>query len=326
MVGGITRLTHSGLSISEWKPITGSLPPLNEVEWNNEFQLYKTTPEFKIKNSHFNLTQFKSIYWWEYIHRTLGRVLGLLFLFPFLFLIRKNKLKKKLKQRLIILFLLGCLQASIGWLMVKSGLQKNPQVSHLRLATHLTMAFSIVAYILWIIFCLSHKHKSHHPIKIKMRLPMMVLLILFFLQIIYGALVAGLKAGYLFGTFPTMGDAWVDDSIFWAYRENGLSSLVNFAASVQFIHRVLGFLIFIIILWLFLKIIKLDNAPKRLRKMLYLLFFLILIQVVLGIATILMHVPTSLALTHQFTALICFAVLIYTLHICYYSKNYHSCH
>ncbi|HMT27831.1 MAG TPA: COX15/CtaA family protein, partial [Bacteroidia bacterium] len=207
VVGGITRLTGSGLSITKWDVVTGSIPPLNEESWNKEFLHYQETPQFKHINSHFGIEDFKQIYWWEYIHRLLGRVIGLVFLIPFLWFLFTKQLNRELIVKSLILFAMGGLQGFIGWYMVSSGLVDVPSVSHFRLALHLITAFATFGLTFWFAFelintvkiTLTGWHKTLYNL-------VRIIFTFTILQILYGAFVAGMKAGYIYNTWPLMGD------------------------------------------------------------------------------------------------------------------------
>ncbi|HJN63500.1 MAG TPA: COX15/CtaA family protein, partial [Flavobacteriales bacterium] len=193
VIGGITRLTHSGLSMVNWNLITGTILPLNEVQWQETFELYKTSPEYLKINSHFTLDEFKSIFFWEYLHRLIGRVLGLVFIIPFIYFLIKKKLTQKLKIQSTLLLLMGAMQGAIGWWMVKSGLVDRPDVSHYRLAIHLITAFLTCAYIVWIALPLIFSNNNAGNSKLfRLNIGLFILIVI---QIIYGAFVAGLDAG-----------------------------------------------------------------------------------------------------------------------------------
>ncbi|MGI8892455.1 MAG: COX15/CtaA family protein, partial [Bacteroidia bacterium] len=203
LVGGVTRLTGSGLSITEWNVLMGAVPPLNEHEWQITFAKYQQTPQYLKENYHFTLAEFKSIFWWEYIHRLLGRFIGIVFLIPFIFFLVKKWLPKPLILKLTLIFFLGGLQGFIGWYMVQSGLIDNPSVSHFRLALHLVTAFLTFGFTLWVALDIIYPGVRINASALKVPLIFSALVLL---QIIYGAFVAGLKAGFIYTTFPLMGD------------------------------------------------------------------------------------------------------------------------
>lgn len=228
VVGGITRLTGSGLSITRWDVVTGTIPPMNDSEWHKEFDHYKESPQFKEINAHFELSDFQQIYWWEYIHRLLGRLIGLVFIIPFIWFVATKQLTKPLIWKSLLLFAMGGLQGFIGWYMVKSGLVDVPSVSHFRLALHLMTAFITFGLTFWFAFELIHTKKFilRGWQRNLNRLSIFVF-ILVTLQIIYGAFVAGMKAGYIYNTWPFMGDKLIADSVFFAMSEFGWKAFVN---------------------------------------------------------------------------------------------------
>lgn len=304
IIGGITRLTQSGLSIVEWKPVTGTLPPLSDIAWQEEFNSYKQSPEFNAFNSDFELEDFKNIYWWEYLHRLLARLIGIVFLIPFVYFLFKKRFNKPLLRRVAVVPIIGALQGFIGWYMVKSGLVDNPHVSHFRLALHLSTAVLLMSYLYWII--LKEKMEIIGIISVKSQWVHRLLKLLFcliFIQIIYGAFTAGLKAGYLYNTFPKMSGSWFPSHLHENYTLNGLLSLVSYPATVQFIHRVLGTGIFI----LAISVSVLGNfSPlrKTQKRSIFGLTGLIFTQYLLGVLTLLYFVPVCIGVTHQAVAIL----------------------
>ena len=240
IVGGLTRLTDSGLSITEWEVIKGFFPPLSNSDWNNYFSLYKQIPEYKLQNFDMTLDEFKIIFWWEWAHRFLGRLIGLFFLIPLIYFSFKKGISQT--KSLFIIFILICFQGFLGWFMVKSGLVNRVDVSHFRLSMHLTTAFIILSLILWNIL----KYKNYSFINnhiIKYNLPL-IFLFTIFLQIIFGAFVSGMDAGKIYNTWPLMGNNYFpNDSIFLNLFDIGVFSDPSL---VQFIHRNLAYLILII--------------------------------------------------------------------------------
>ena len=310
IIGGITRLTHSGLSMVNWNLFMGVIPPLNEVQWQETFELYKTSPEYLKINSHFTLYEFKSIFFWEYLHRLIGRVLGLVFIIPFIYFLTKKKFTKKLKIQSFILFLMGALQGAIGWWMVKSGLVDRPDVSHYRLAIHLITAFLTCAYIIWVVLHLVSPNDSIGNSKL-FRLNI-VLFILIVIQIIYGAFVAGLDAGIGFNTWPKMREKWIADAVFsldpfWKNFTEG-------RFGVQFVHRTLALIIvvYILFVWIIGKNFILTKTQKGAITLSFLIVFL---QTVLGIFTLILEVPISLALIHQVVAFLLLLSVVYSLFV-----------
>lgn len=303
IIGGITRLTQSGLSMVDWKPLTGILPPLDDSEWNAEFDNYKKFPEYQILNSDFNLSDFKSIYWWEYIHRILGRFLGLVFIFPFAFFLARKAFNRVWLKRLLILFILGGFQGFLGWFMVKSGLIDNPAVSHYRLAAHLISAFGVFSYILWLILKIINPNISvESKLVKKLSLGMLSLLIL---QILYGAFVAGLKAGHIYNTYPKMGADFISHIIPSSFDKDGFISLIQEPSTVQFFHRHLPILLLIVILiMLFQSKTKIGQLSSKV--ILAAWFF----QFILGVLALLYNVPIFLGVVHQFGALIILSLMV----------------
>jgi cytochrome c oxidase assembly protein subunit 15 len=313
VVGGITRLTGSGLSITEWKVVTGTLPPLNDAQWIEEFEKYQQIPQFKEINSHFTLADFKFIYFWEYIHRLFGRLIGFVFLGGFLYFVYKGALKGKLLWQTAGMFLLGGIQGFLGWYMVSSGLTQNVYVSHLRLAIHLTFAFITFGYIFYIaltqLFPRKELEVERRNSKLKQQANLLLLMVT--LQIIYGAFVAGLKAGHIYTTWPGMNGSWTPDSISFAFEKNGISSLWNNPASVQFIHRNMAFLVTIMIILVAYQTLKNSFSLKASKDAALLLLSVVFLQVVLGIITLVMSVPVWLGVLHQAMAFFLFASVIY---------------
>jgi len=303
VIGGITRLTNSGLSMVNWKPVSGTLPPLNHQEWQDTFDAYKASPQFQKINSNFSLADFKKIFFWEYIHRLIGRVLGLVFFFPFLyFLFTKQLQSKKLIGQLLIIFFWGGFQGFLGWYMVKSGLVDNPHVSHYRLAIHLLNAFTLVAYIYWVALGLIYPKKENR-LTPKLKIPTLILLFLTLIQITYGAFTAGLKAGYLYPTYPKMGSAWLPQHAKDTFLTNGWQNLWHDPTLVQFTHRWIGFSVLIFVLYLFYKAAKIDLSRFQ-KQSLYIVLALISTQFTFGILTLLFHVPVTLGVLHQLFAVL----------------------
>jgi heme a synthase len=321
VIGGITRLTHSGLSIVAWKPISGIVPPLNLAEWNTEFNNYKTSPEYIKYNYHYSLEDFKSIFWWEFIHRFIGRVIGFIFLFPFLWFYFTKKLQdKKLRKHLIVIFLLGGLQGFIGWFMVKSGLVNRPSVSHYRLALHLSTALFLVAYILWtalpILSPISKKLNFHPKLYSKLK----IMLGLVSIQIVYGAFTAGLKAGYIYTTYPKMGPDWLPDTGIKAFQNLGFMAFFENPILVQFIHRWFAALVLFYFVKFYLSARKLGLSPIQTHCNNALMLFLA-VQITLGIFTLINAVPVTLGVLHQLGAVILLATLIVALYFYKDTKN-----
>lgn len=311
IVGGITRLTGSGLSITEWKVITGTVPPLHEGQWLEEFEKYKQIPQYTQLNYNFTLEDFKFIYFWEYIHRLFGRLIGLVFLAGLVYFLIRKAVTRELLPRLMFMFLLGGFQGFLGWYMVSSGLTENVRVSHIRLAIHLTFAFLTFGYVFWVALTLIHPRRLEGNDAVSAFVPRAkFLLVLLVLQIIYGAFVAGTKAGWTYNTWPRMGDEWVPESIAFAFQRDGFSSLVNNLASIQFIHRGLAYLLTAVVIWFVAGIFR-SRADRVQRNAARLLLVGIAAQVLLGILTLIMQVPVWMGVTHQAVAFLLFAITIY---------------
>ncbi len=315
VVGGITRLTGSGLSITEWKVISGSIPPLNEAQWTEAFEKYKQIPQYQQQNSHFELADFKFIYFWEFIHRLFGRLIGVVFLLGLIYFLWKKAITVELLLKLLFMFALGGIQGFLGWYMVSSGLTQNVRVSHIRLAIHLTFAFITFGYIFWVALSqLFNREASNVSEVTKFRRAAKILLGLLTLQIIYGAFVAGSKAGLFYNTWPKMNDDWVPEAVGYSFQKDGISSLINNLASLQFIHRGLAYLVTVFTLILAFKICKLPNLHPSQKSATYFLLIGVFSQVILGIFTLLYNVPIVLGVLHQAFAFFLFASLIYLIH------------
>ena len=309
VAGGITRLTRSGLSITEWKPISGILPPSGEEGWQLEFEKYKKTPEYQKINMGMTLSEFKYIFTWEFIHRLIGRLIGLIFTLPLFYFLLKKVIPPEHKYKYISFAVLVGLQGALGWIMVASGLNERPSVSHFRLAAHLSLAFFIFLFIFHHILSLYFTV----PIKstrtsARLKIFVISLGIIISLQIIWGGFMAGLKAGSIYPTFPKMGDEWIPGLLF--SRGSFFTDLVNDPASVQFTHRVLGVFAciggFLLLVYGFIS--KIDIPLK---KSILGFFLLLVIQFALGVFTLIYHMPRSLAILHQANALLVLTSLVY---------------
>lgn len=306
LIGGITRLTQSGLSMVTWEPIMGIIPPLNQHEWQNAFDLYKQSPEFLHYNTHFNLSDFKQIFFWEYLHRLIGRIIGIIFILPCVIFWKRGWFDTPMKRKVIVIFLLGLLQGVVGWLMVKSGLIDKPHVSHFRLATHLIMACILIVYIYYTV--LSYQYKVEGNSNKTWRKLLLILSVICVLQIVYGAFVAGLKAGLMYNNFPMMGQHWITPDLQTYWQLKGWMSLLENAAWVQFIHRFIGVSLFIFTLVLFFYFLK-QPLHQEQRKSVNLFLFAVIIQVILGICTLIFFVPITLGVIHQLGAIILLLIL-----------------
>jgi heme a synthase len=294
-VGGLTRLTDSGLSITAWELFTGILPPFNINEWNNYFSEYKKIPEFKNINFNMTLSEFKIIFYWEYAHRLLARIVGLFSLIPLIFFTLKFKDNNFYSHKYYIIFLLVCFQGFVGWYMVSSGLIENNDVSHFRLSIHLSIALLILSIILWFIFDIFKIKKF--SIKIN-NFILTAFLILVILQIIFGSFLAGLNGGLIYNTWPDMNGAFFPNDV--QFIDYFSKSLINDPSIVQLIHRITAYLILIFLLILNYNFYKLNLDFK----LIVFLDFAILLQIILGIATLLTGVEIEYASLHQLGSIV----------------------
>ena len=306
VVGGLTRLTDSGLSITEWELFSGTFPPLSQNKWNIYFEAYKKIPEFEIQNYSMTLSEFKVIFWWEWGHRFLGRLIGMAFIIPLIYFTFKLSLRKLINYYFI--FFLICFQGFLGWYMVSSGLIDRIDVSHFRLSLHLIMAFLILSLILWSYFKLNIKIKEQS--KLNYLFPL-TFLILIFLQIIIGAFVSGMDAGLIYNSWPLMGDTYFPD-------DNKFMNLFNISALsdaslVQFLHRNLAYVILFFYFLILFKIYK--NQIKASFLAINILGILLLSQVILGILTLINGVQIVLASMHQLSSIFLVTATIYFLYL-----------
>jgi cytochrome c oxidase assembly protein subunit 15 len=312
ILGGVTRLTGSGLSMVEWDPIFGIVPPLDEQSWNATFDLYKQSPEYQKINIGMDLEGFKTIYWFEYAHRVLGRTIGTVFLLPFLFFLVKGWVNRPLIPKLIMMFVLGGLQGLLGWYMVKSGLVDNPHVSQYRLTAHLGLAVIIYAYMFRVALDLWYGAvtTANTPTGGLRRITGLLGLLVF-ITILSGGFVAGLKAGFAYNTFPLMDGHWIPQAMFM--QEPLWRNFFENIATVQFNHRLLATLVFTFVAVLWLATLR-HSVSGQVRLGLHAMLAAALVQVGLGISTLLLHVPVTLAAMHQGGALILLTVLMYVNH------------
>ena len=311
VVGGITRLTHSGLSISNYKLISGTIPPMNDIEWQEAFDLYKQYPEYQKLNTHFDLQDFKDIYFWEWLHRVIGRFIGLVFIIPFIYFLIKKQLTKSTLKKSIILLVLGGFQGFLGWYMVKSGLVDRPDVSHYRLAAHLTTAFITFAYTFWVILDILYPIKQEFNKKLK-RIIQISLAILI-IQIIYGAFVAGLDAGFIHNFWPMMAEGKFIHETAYIEQEPLYRNFIEGKSGVQFIHRILAYIvaISIFIIWNFTRKMVLSRDQ---RVGINGLIFVLVLQFTLGVFTLLLAVPVWLGVAHQIGAFFLLTAMTFVLH------------
>jgi cytochrome c oxidase assembly protein subunit 15 len=310
-VGGLTRLTDSGLAITEWRPVTGAIPPLSAEDWKREFELYRAIPEYQLQNRGMSLEEFKVIYWWEWGHRQLGRFIGLVWALGFLFFLAARKIPTGWTGRLLVPGILGGIQGAIGWWMVSSGLRGTMlDVASYRLATHLGLAFVILGLLAWYIFLLGRREadlmQARRSRDAKLFSLGTGLMHFAFLQILLGALVAGIDAGRSFNDWPLMGGYWLPPeplSLTPVWR-----NFFEDAGLVQFMHRVAGYLLFVfgIVVWLRAR----RSANTRTRSAFSAVMAMMLLQMVLGIATVLYLAPWHLAILHQFGAVLLFTLIL----------------
>ena len=305
VVGGLTRLTDSGLSITEWEFFKGFFPPLTNETWNDYFNSYKTIPEFKLQNFSMNLNEFKFIFWWEWAHRFFGRLIGLAFLIPLIFFSFKVGFKKLTYLHLI--FILICFQGFLGWYMVQSGLVNNVDVSHFRLSIHLLFAFIILSLIFWKFLDLMYFREKDR--KIKNLLPE-IFIISIFLQIIFGAFVSGMDAGKIYNTWPLMGNSYFPD-------DNKIINLFKLSAFsdpslVQYLHRNMAYLI--LILYVIIAFIIYKKNIVYLFKPIIILGFIIFLQILLGIFTLLSGAGIFISSLHQFSSILLLTASLYFLY------------
>jgi cytochrome c oxidase assembly protein subunit 15 len=301
LVGGATRLTESGLSIVEWKPVTGALPPLTHAQWTEAFDGYKAIPQYRELNAGMTLDQFKTIFWWEWSHRLLGRFIGIAYLLPFLWFLWRGILPSDLKRRLWIIFGLGGLQGAVGWWMVASGLTKRVEVSQYRLATHLVLALLIFAAIVWTTRRLSDRPPS--PRSTRLRITSRVLLALVFVQLYFGALVAGLRAGYVFNTWPSIDGSFIPSAARLFFEQPWWRNLFDNTLTVQFEHRMTAYALLAVAILHAIDTISSRAGRNVINGALWLAAAMIL-QATLGILTLLHQVPIPLGLTHQAVAIL----------------------
>jgi cytochrome c oxidase assembly protein subunit 15 len=309
VLGGVTRLTGSGLSMVDWRPIMGWLPPLSEAEWQRTFEMYQLSPEFQKINASMDVHAFKGIFWLEFLHRLLGRTIGIVFAVPFVFFLARGYIARHEWPRYLLMFVLGGLQGVLGWYMVKSGLVDNPHVSQYRLTAHLIAAFLIYAYMLWVALSLLHPQSgdSRHPLF--NRTAMMTGLIS--LTVISGGFVAGLKAGTIYNTFPMMGTHWIPPGL--TALEPAWRNFFDNMTTVQFDHRILAITTFLLIVAYWFRTRRTD-LPDRSRKAVRGALYTVVLQMALGILTLILSVPTLLAVSHQAVAMLLFTIALYLTH------------
>ena len=311
IIGGLTRLTDSGLSITEWELFKGILPPLSNESWNNYFNLYKEIPQYKILNSSMSLQEFKVIFYWEYFHRILGRVIGIFFLLPLIYFHIKQKIHKNFFLPCYTILFLIIIQGIVGWYMVKSGLVNDVTVSHYRLSLHLTIAIIIISIIFWLLLNLKNKTNLKFFLVTKSNAPFLLLILFIYFQIILGAFVSGLDAGKIYQTWPLMGYTYLPNDLIFT----DLKNLIDFEnhSLIQFYHRNLAYFLTLYILALAFFIFRFGIV--KLYKSIFLILFFLLIQITLGIFTLTSGLNIYLASGHQITSVL----LVFTAINLYYS-------
>jgi cytochrome c oxidase assembly protein subunit 15 len=308
MVGGATRLTESGLSMTDWRPVTGTLPPLSTEAWQAEFGKYQQSPEYRVRNAGMNLEEFKGIFYWEWGHRLLGRLLGVFFALPLAWFWIKGRIPAGYKPKLLVLLVLGGSQGLLGWYMVMSGLVDEPAVSHYRLTAHLMLALFIMAALWWNALSLLNPRPAQgtRPLKMLTHFAMMMLV----LQLIMGALVAGLKAGHMFNTWPLMGESFVPEGLM--IMEPALRNFIDNAITVQFDHRIGAYILTALVVTLFWRS---RSAAPVLRRGAYVLLAFVIGQMTLGIVTLVMDVPVFWGTAHQGGGALVLLAMVYMMHL-----------
>ena len=315
VVGGVTRLTHSGLSITEWQPIVGTLPPLTADAWQAAFAKYQATPEYRQVNHGMSLAEFKGIFWWEYAHRLLGRAIGLAFIVPYAVFLVRRRIPPGYAGALFGLFVLGGLEGALGWYMVQSGLVDDPRVSQFRLTAHLALAFAIFAGMLWVALSLVRPQRMQRPLAVGARgarRHAFTVLILVFVMVLSGGLVAGIRAGFAYNTFPLMNGSVVPAELM--LLEPAWKNLFWNMATVQFDHRAIALVLAVAVPWLAWRLATTPLLPERAVQGGRWLLFMLVAQIALGVATLLLVVPLSLAALHQAGALALFALAVNVTH------------
>ena len=313
LLGAVTRLTHSGLSIVEWKPLLGAIPPLTEQDWHDTFEKYKQFPEYQKVNRGMTLDGFKAIFMYEYLHRLLGRLIGVLFALPLVYFAVRRRVRPGLMPKLVILFFLGGLQGLLGWYMVKSGLVDNPRVSQYRLTAHLGVAVAIYGYMMWLAFELlftegdaARNRRGHYAGWT------LALVALVYLMILSGGLVAGTRAGLAYPTWPLMDDSFVPAGLY-ATTPAWLAMFEDIT-TIQFNHRMFAYTLFVLLSTTAVLVYRIA-AESRARLASVLLVLALCVQVGLGISTLLLHVPVWLAAAHQGGAVVLLTAMLFLCHV-----------
>ncbi len=312
IIGGLTRLTDSGLSMTDWRPFLGIIPPINNDDWQSVFDMYKLTPEYKIVNKNMTLDEFKYIFWWEWFHRFFARLIGIVFILPLIYFAIRKQLSSNIYKRLAIVFVFGIFQAFVGWWMVKSGLSENPYVSPYRLTFHLINALVIFSILLWITLDYRQSVKIRfisNPFTSDFYL--FISIILIFITIASGGFMAGTNSGQSFNTFPLMnGKIFPDD---YHIMDYGIYNIFENTVAINFNHRWLSIFVFFYIVFICFKFIKFDNKNIS-RILVFLILFFITFQVLLGILTLLSNVYLPLASMHQTNSILLLSTLLISYH------------
>ncbi len=308
LLGGVTRLTDSGLSMVEWRPLMGIVPPLNQNDWQALFLKYQQFPEYQKINLGMTMSEFKFIFMFEYLHRVLGRLIGLLFFIPFVYFYFSGRISPQLLPKLLLMLVLGGGQGLMGWYMVKSGLVDVPHVSQYRLTAHLGLAIIIYSFIIWTAFGLINKPSD---IPSGLGKPACILSGLVFLMILSGGLVAGTKAGYAYSTWPLMGDRFIPMGLY-DMSPAWLSAFENIT-TIQFNHRMFAYLIAILMIGFSVAALR-SNITRKVRLGIYSMLVLLVVQISLGISTIVFHVPVATAAAHQVGAVALLTALLFVSH------------
>lgn len=311
IVGGITRLTNSGLSMTDYKLITETIPPLNEEAWIAEFERYKQFPEYQKLHSHFELEDFKEIYFWEWFHRVIGRLIGIVFIVPFLYFLFTKQLTRSTIKKSFVLFALGAFQGFLGWYMVKSGLVDMPAVSHYRLAAHLTTAFITFAVTYWVALDIIYPERLqiNKAFRNLVRIGMIILMV----QIIWGAFVAGLDAGLIHNTWPMMNEGKLIHETVYIEQTPVWRNFIEGKSGVQFVHRYLAYAVVAIIGYIWYRSRKLTLSVLQ-KRAIDSLLILVFVQFLLGVLTLIYAVPLWLGVAHQVGAFFLLTAMTYTLH------------
>jgi heme a synthase len=313
LLGGATRLTNSGLSIVEWKPLVGAIPPLSEEDWQETFNKYKQFPEYQKINRGMSLDAFKSIFMYEYLHRLLGRLIGVLFAVPLIYFAVRRRLRPGLAPGLIVLFILGGLQGLLGWYMVKSGLVDNPRVSQYRLTAHMGLAVAIYAYMVWLVFeLLFARDKQPDTDQRPPARWTLGLVALVYLMILSGALVAGTDAGFAYSTWPLMGDTFIPQGLY--STSPAWMAMFEDITTIQFNHRMFAYFLFIVLNVVAFLVYR-SSTQQRAKLAAILIVVSLFVQVILGISTLLLHVPVALGTAHQGGAVLLLTATLFLSHV-----------